>query len=196
MQSINYNLRYAAAILEQFEKYLLSREVFWNLGVRTKRGETPFPDLSPGNLYLVLNQLETQQPEMTTIEIKEYARLRLLEIEARREWPAALERKSSEELSIRINLWRNYLADLANQESNSNSSRTEIKHRVIINLLQSVGACRIEDSATRVQIQGLDDRFWRYYQAGEFLWDPALRVHYSEPEYPFLYSEPRSEQRV
>jgi hypothetical protein len=54
MSSFDYELRYLNAGISELQTYLLSKELYWPIGIRASRGEKGYPRLTLGNLLLSL----------------------------------------------------------------------------------------------------------------------------------------------
>ncbi|HKZ44992.1 MAG TPA: hypothetical protein VJZ78_08155, partial [Anaerolineales bacterium] len=105
MRSIPDNdLQYFTIGVSDMEDYLLSDELFWNLPGHSI--------LTLGGLYLVKVRLES-----TSLIFIDKARfseaLNKLELVSSK-WRVAFEKKVQREITSRLNLWQNYLADYWN----------------------------------------------------------------------------------
>ncbi len=190
MYSIEYNLSLLDTILDDFNDYLLSSEIFWPLSRRSIEG-IPVPRLTMGGLILTIDELEAQEESMD-LEQKEHYRGLLQRYEAsKNKWTAAIERKSSMELPSRLNLWRSYLQDLENRPNLLETYSREVRNRVMISRLLDISKEDKSDTTITDALKGLDGRVLEFFKPGAFIWDTLQKSIYPKTDFPYLYVEPR-----
>lgn len=190
MHAPEYNLKLARAMLDEFEDYLLSNELFWPLDPSALRDVLSVPRFTPGVLILVLDELNVQNIEMTTVQQTEHQKINLQMQHVLRMWPEAIGRKAAREMHSRLNLWKAYVNDLTEKIDRPDSYANEVRHRVIFERISELAA-RQTDAETTIQNGHLIDvTLQGIFKPGEFIWDPRLRTIYTQDPYWFLYGVP------
>jgi hypothetical protein len=190
MHSIEYNLSLMDAMLDDFEGYVLSSQVFWPLAQK-KRQSALFPRLTLGGLLLLIDELSAQQNLMSPEQEREYQQLQRDYDRITVKWRVAMERKTNDELGARINMWRAFLQDLEEEPDIIESLSQEVRNRVMITrLLELIGPLS-EDQNEMKMIRSLDARLRDFVIPGDFTWDEALEKMYPQENFPFLYLQPR-----
>lgn len=190
MISYEYEMRYLQAGVSALEEYLLSDEVYWQIGIRAGPGEPPYPNLDLGNLLLsraravALSQHVGQDSRSVELEGK---------VEANRtRWRVAWERKAARCFAARLNLWRDYLEDYR-RDATDNLDRYayEVRHRVMLHLLQAeCGAIR---PAEEHLLHALDLLLEAVFIPGTFIWQMELATGFPPEPYWYLWGKPRAE---
>jgi hypothetical protein len=176
-------------MMEEFEVFLLSKELFWPLGKRSF-DKIPFPQLSIGVLLLTLNELKAQQSAMEVDQDRHYQKL-LTEYERFADRKrVAIEHKAVRELVTRTNLWRAYLQDLNDDPFAVEEYANQVRNRVLMTLLHTL-SIRFEGESEITGFQELDQRVLLTAISVEFIWDEKLKPIYPIEEFPFLYVKPR-----
>lgn len=181
-------------MLEQFDPYLLSKEVFWPLGERADSG-APFPKLSLGQLQLTLDELSVQAEEMGPAQIQQFHELEGDFEQKRKEKPANIEKRASAEMRQRLNLWKAYVGELRTGSTAAESYPNDVRQRVLLDRLQEHLSEGDELEALRSELKALDQRLRRVFRGGSFVWHPRLRPLYDELDYWYLYGEPIPQER-
>lgn len=184
MTSFNYDLRFAKAGADILENYLLSKDIYWPIGVKPERGEPPYPQMSLGGLLLELGRARArashlgQQGELEQV-------LSAVEVTFQR-WPVALEKKADQEMRARLTQWRNFLEDYReSSEGNYDRYTYEVFRRVIIELL--LPHTREITQAEQDLLRGLDALLKSLLRAGEFVWEEELQAAFPAEPYWYLY---------
>lgn len=189
MQSIDYSLELATAMLEQFDSYLLSKEIFWPLGESPSSGP-PFPKLSLGQLLLTLDDLRVQAEEMAPDQVQQFHDLQGTFEQKCSEKPANIERRTGAEIKQRLNLWKAYIGDLRASSTAAESYPNDVRQRVLLNRLQAYLRAGDELKSLRAELAALDQRLRGVFRRGDFVWHSRLRALYSEGDYWYLYGSP------
>lgn len=163
------NQRFLSDALEQLKPYLLSHEVFWNLGKD--------PQLTLGNLLLAVASLQAAG----ALRPADAGALAA----AQREWGSAWEKKAEREFAARLRLWSAYLEDLGEKPSQHASYYAgQVRHRVLLQLLAA------ELPALSGQLAALDSRLRALTSASGFVWEPGLEPAFPKDDYWFLWVKP------
>ncbi|OGO20507.1 MAG: hypothetical protein A2Z14_13575 [Chloroflexi bacterium RBG_16_48_8] len=190
MLPIEQNLSLLERMLEEFELFILSAEVFWPLAQGGIRG-TPLPRLTIGGLLLILDELTALNPKMTPKQAMRHDRL-LRKFEGMLEkWRVAIENKAIQELQARLNLWRAYLHDLEEQPEWIENYPREVRTRVMMEHLIAIIGPNPDLEVEFQAIKYLDDRIHNFLLPGEFIWEDPLQQLYPRDTFPFLYMRPR-----
>jgi len=190
MHSPEYNLKLVRAMLEEFEDYLLSNELFWPLDPSVLQDQPPLPRLTPGGLILAFDELDAQSTGMTPLERTEHQKLDRQMQRVFQKWPEAAGRKAAREMLSRFNLWKAYVNDLLEREDRPDNYAYEVRQRVIFERITQLAVRQPGSQATIQAIHPIDASLQTYFKAGEFIWDPCLRRLYPEDRYWFLYGVP------
>lgn len=185
--SLEADLEYLDAGLNEARQFLLSDQVFWPL--TSDRGHRS--TLSLGQLLLVLDRVEALTPKAAEVSANTIEHLRSTFTRLQHERPANLEKKALAEWRQRLNLWRAYLSDLLSAESAAGAYAVEVRQRVLLTRLLSLVLDTSEQERMRGQLKDQDSRLRRRFQDGPFIWDPALLDAYPPGEYWFLYGQPQ-----
>ena len=166
------DLRFLNEALPQLQDYLLSGELYWPLS-------GSLPRLTPGALLLVLTRIRVTQPGMAPKLQQQF------EV-TRTKWHTAWEKKVAREISNRLRLWSNFLADFANsQEQTADSYPAEVRGRAILQLLLP----ELPDSSLATALVELDMALEAQLHPSEFLWDARLQVVFPKDDFWFLYGK-------
>jgi len=163
------NQRFLTDALDQLKPYLLSNEVFWNLGKD--------PQLTLGNLLLAVASLQAGNA-LSAADADALAK-------AKQEWGSAWEKKVEREFATRLRLWSAYLEELGEKPSQHASYYAgQVRHRALLQLLAG------ESPALSAPLAALDSRLRALTSAAGFVWEAALEQAFSKSEYWFLWVKP------
>jgi hypothetical protein len=190
MLSAAYDLKYLEAGLGQLKPYLLSNELFWPLGASAPAGQTPYPQLTLGNLLFAKARLRALE-KGGKLKGGDLAQARKLETQMERlksEWRTAWEDKAEREFKSRLRQWQNYLDELGqNPESHGGYYKNEARTRALLALLdEELKKKRLPE---REVLAALDARLKRRFKKGDFLWEKELQAGFPQAGYWFLWGE-------
>ncbi len=182
--STEYDLRFLEAGLLVLEEYLLSRELYWPVGVNAPAGGPPYPRLTLGNLLLSRARLGAHH--LTPDQSGELERLDRRLDEIRTRWRNAWEQKAQREYRDRLALWRDFLEDYRqNPPENDDRYAYEAGRRVLLQLLEAeAGAIPPEEKEL---LSGLDLLLKGILVPGDFVWDDELQAAFPPGKYWYLY---------
>ncbi|NIS81700.1 MAG: hypothetical protein GTO14_16180 [Anaerolineales bacterium] len=186
-----FNLVLAQAMLDEIEHYVITSELYWPMSMKAPVGMPPFPRFTPGALLLTLDQLEAQLDELTPLQANAYQLIKLESARMLNKWPVALERKATQELRSRLNLWQAYLIDLEERNDTPGNYVREVRNRVIFERISDLAARQAEAKTYIEAMPSVDSRLRAFFDPGDFIWDPRLRTIYPTPTYWFLYGTPK-----
>ncbi|MEJ2013166.1 MAG: hypothetical protein P8X64_13200 [Anaerolineales bacterium] len=172
--------------LDELKAYLLSPELFWPLGGRL--GDTP--RLTLGNLLINLRTLQARSENLAPPLQNRLARLESSWQRSREEWAAAISKKALQEMGARLNLWRGYLEDLDEGLGNRLNYATEVRNRVLFELLASLPPKDEEYENLRKAMRSLDERFASVSSPAPFTWNSAYSKAFPKDRFPALYRKP------
>lgn len=179
-----HDLRYLKSGIEQLEVYLLSQEVYQPIGISTSIGESPYPQLTLGNLLLA--QKRARATVQTQFQRSEW-NLLSQELEATRShWRVAWGKKARAEFQARLNLWGEFLEEYGRDpEANFDRYGYEVGRRALLQILSA----EVDDLKETNQETLADmDRFLeKVFVPGEFIWGIKLASSFPSMPYWYLY---------
>jgi hypothetical protein len=173
--------------LDQLKAYLLSSELFWPLGGSL----ADWPRLTPGNLFFNLHAIRARSANLDPSLQNRLSRLEGSWKHAQAEWNAAISKKALREMGARLNLWRGYLEDLDQGLGSRLNYATEVRNRVLFELLTALAAKDDEYEDLRETMRSLDARFASMSSPAPFAWDPAYSEVFPRERFPMLYRKPK-----
>lgn len=186
MKSLEYDLRYIQAALEVMEKYLLSDEVFWPVGVNPPEGEPDYPRLTLDGLFLARARLEAQQ--ISPVQKDRVERV-LSDLELyRSKWRVAWEKKAGQCYRVRVHMWRDFIQEYQdNPQENAYRFTYEARLRVMLNLSKS--EFKVQNTSEVELLNGLDGYLKSVLTPDGFIWDSELQNGFPPGEYWYLYGK-------
>ena len=162
------------AAVPQLKDYLLSNEIFWNIGSD--------PQLTLGNLLLAEAQVKASGGDERKL---------LAEISAqKKEWQAAWENKAKREFASRLRQWTQYLAELSEHPSRgvyterserAAQYKTEVRVRTLLELLAG------EAPGLSSQLTAFDSKLKGLTTSGDFVWGADTEGAFPKGKYWFLW---------
>ena len=186
MPSSEFDLQYLEASLGLLEDYLLSQELYWQLGANPPRGEPAFPSLTLGAVLLA--QARANARRLAAGHEKRFTRINQQIDQIHKKWPVAWEKKARQEYSARLKLWRNFLEEYRQSpKENANRYAYEVGRRVMLALLEKhASEIPHEEEA---MISGLDGLLNAALDQGDFIWENEVAGGFSKNQYPYLYGK-------
>ncbi len=159
------DLRWLQAAVPQLKDYLLSDEIFWNIGSD--------PQLTLGNLLLAEVKLKAAGGGSKL----------LAEIAAqKKEWQAAWENKAKREFAARLRQWTQYLSELSEHPSRYAAQyKTEVRVRTRLELLAG------ETPGLSGQLTAFDSQLKPLVVSGDFVWEKDGKAAFPKGKYWFLW---------
>lgn len=184
MPNFAYYQVYLQAGLNEVERYLLSKELFWPLNIAPVLGEVSYPNLTLGGL--LLHRTYARPLAQTASQITSLQKLET-EIEAiHTRWRVAWERKASWEFKSRLRQWGNFIKEIrVDPEDNLGYFRYEVRLRVILDLLRA--DLRDVDPAHFEHLDSLDLLLRALFQPGGFIWESELASEFPAENYWYLW---------
>ena len=183
MFSQPYDVGYLKAGLIELEDYLLSNQLYWNLGASPPPDNPFYPQLTIGTLLLVIKRLQARTGEVFKNEYSD--ELNELEV-ITCQWKSAWIQKATREYEARLILWRNYIDDYLNSpEDNYDRYAFEISRRVVIDLLQPF----LDTSSTHYHQLLIDlDAILRInFMPSTFIWEKEIEQGFPSENYWYLF---------
>lgn len=174
-------LEWYAAALDEMAAFLLSDQTVWRLERPPARLRQ---ELSLGGLLLLQDELHSEASGWPA-----EGRRRLEDLDRRWEavrssHPAALSGKATQELGMRLNLWKGYLADLAESSEAAGEYARQSRQRTMIERLGGMSG------GGPAAMEPLDRGLRESFQSGPFLGAASLEAVYPRSRYWFLYGRP------
>ena len=149
--------QYLSAGVPELETYLLSKELYYPLGLN-------LPQLTLGGILLSLARMGTQaakfEAQVGAIHSK---------------WQSAWDAKSSREVGARSELWTNYLAEYREDpKSESRLYSQNVRYRAMLSLLGKIE----HDSDTFVK---------SVFKEGKFVWEEECAPNFPRETFWYLY---------
>lgn len=179
MQTINDDRVFLETILPELPDFLLSKELYWLVGIRSGVSQANFPQLSLGNVRLAEARLKAGSKAAADAGI--FGGIDQLYQKWRSNWS----RKAGLEFSNRLKLWRDRLDELIRDPSPA-VYRYDIRLRVILALLE-------DDLLSGLPVQeqdylsGLDARLRASSTETDFIWDAAIQAGFPADRFWYLY---------
>ncbi len=178
MPRVDENRRLILAGAEELENYLNSSQLLWRLSHQAG-------SLTPGSLLLALKCLRVEASSVNDpilrAAVEQIDRL----IQKRQ---AAWRKRVADEIPYRLRLWKSTLEDYFEEGMLDLSIASQIKNRVIIELL--LNEARLITPVIQNQIDQLDQKLRPFFDERNFLWESALIAEFDMTKYWFLYLQP------
>jgi hypothetical protein len=184
MPSAEYDLWYLRDGIDQLENYLLSKDIYWPVGVAPPAGDPPYPQFTLGNL--LLSYQRARATAQTPNQRAEFDRLHV-ELDAMRaHWRVAMAKKAEAEFHARLMLWRDFLEEYR-KEPSSNYDRYayEVNRRVLLDLLGRE-TYDLDDAESEL-LDILDSLLKSHLVLDGFIWEPELIPAFSVDRFWYLY---------
>ncbi len=185
--NFSYCQNYLQAGIDNLENYLLSDNLYGNLGVSSYLGQS-YPSLTLGSLLL-------HQKYAGCLAETESQRLSYQEIETqfnvlRTRWRVAWERKAAWEFESRLEQWGHMLNEIRDEPHENNPYyQYEVRNRVMLSLLGSE-ISKI-DPAYLEQFESQDLLLRMMLEPGDFIWDIDLVPAFPQTGYWYLWGLPK-----
>jgi hypothetical protein len=193
LTTAEYDLRFVEAGIDQLESYLLSNDIYRQIGIQPPAGSPAYPQLTLG--WLLLSQLRAQA---TCVSGEQKVELDLLttKLESlRSHWRSTWGNKALAEFHSRLNLWRDFLEDYRkNPDGNFDRYAYEINRRVMLHILH-LEVEKLPDSDQKA-LESLDKLLHTVFIAGEFIWNAELIPSFPKSTYWYLYGALKREEAV
>ncbi len=180
MNSSEKDKAYFEAGVQQFETYILSRELYWPSSAHT----TDFTQVTLGAMLLVRKRLKGWK-------ISGIQELSMQMDEVRFKWRSAWNAKASREVHARVELWKNHLVEARHAPAEfARQYPYQVRLRAILSLLLEELREAVPDP-----LVVLDTELRRILQTSTFVWDPALAWVFPEESFWFLYGVPITQEK-
>jgi hypothetical protein len=184
MKSLDYDLGYLSAGVDNLERYLLSDDVFWAMGAKPPEGEPDFPQLTLDNMLLMRTRVSGRQlsPDQANRVEDIISRIDFY----RSKWTVAWEGKASQCYHVRERLWRNFIQEYQdNPQDNVDRYPYEVRVRVMLELLKPELRRQIRNKLDL--LLDVDDYLKKILIPSKFIWEPEIQAGFPEKGYWFLY---------
>ena len=189
MSHADYDLKYLQAGLDELKNYLLSKELFWPLGLPTPSGQSPYPKMTLGNLLLFNAELQAHHTSgsLNAAQSSALQKVEALLESTQQKWQVAWQEKTTWEFRSRLRQWSHYLNDLNREAENHRPYyATEVRLRAMLDLLAATLASAPPVSAS---LPMLDSQLKTLLPPGDFVWNQQLAAGFPSEQYWYLYRE-------
>ena len=179
MADLSYELNFLEAAVSELKNYLLSDEVYWNLGVRAPGGGRPYPQFSLGWLLVFRRRLVVDQDPTTLSVLAQIA-----DVEA--QWQSAWARKAVKEYEIRLKLWTQFMSELRQSPAtNRDRYAYEVQRRTMLDLLAETAVDLPDELVSLLRVT--DAALRRMVRPGGFIEDASYQREFPEERFWYLY---------
>lgn len=184
MADLNYEKLYLETGIDELKNYLMSKEIYWQLGINAPAGMPPYPQFTLGWLLLFWQRWEgyTLSPD----EQADYSYLRNKKNTIKQKWQSAWEKKAADEFPLRLSLWKNYINDYRkNPSEQANRYSYEVQRRVILHLLAA--EMKAVPTYYRELLKGMDRMLSEVFLPDGFIWNKVFESSFPKEDYWYLY---------
>ncbi len=147
------------------------------------------PKLTIGGLLMRLHRLALLDNLLSDEQRERLATAQQQVDSVKQEWLVAYTNKTTDELTMRINEWNQFLNEgRQNQDECREMYPAMVEKRVMAQVLANEAR---ELNALTPEIEkrlnGIDSQLQGYFKAGSFVWDQRLQGTYPQDQYGFLY---------
>ena len=184
MSNANPDLSALRAMLADFERYIISDEIFWELSERGPASNR-YPKLTLGGLLLIVQRLGGQaDPEIQAALTEQKVLFG--------RWRSNVERKALREIKTRLTAWNHFLHDCQENPSQCHDYYpTEVLARTYLTLLLNQVETLKDAEDYRRAVAAADNALRNEFKAGPFVWDAALAPQFNATQFWYLYGRPR-----
>lgn len=188
MSSLNHDLGYVRVSLPLLSNYLLSKDIYWSLGVNPPIRDAGYPQLTLGGIMLALARLEAREASLAQKHEIQIIENNLERIKVK--WKVAWQRKAVREFGARLKLWVNFLEDVRdNPQNHCDRYSYEVSRRVMLHLLErDVGDLPASDIEL---LHGIDELLRAVFIQNGFIWEKEIERGFPRDPYWFLYGRIR-----
>ena len=177
--------RFLETAAPELKDYLLSGEIYWNIGVRAREGAPPYPRFSMGWLLLFRRKITVFKRPAALAPIDEQIQ------RVQSDWRSAWGRKAALEFGVRLNQWTRFMNELrADPAAQANRYRYEVQRRVLLDLL--AGETDNISEQQRSLVRSMDAALQGLLKKGEFVDDPVFEPAFDADRFWYLYGEIRT----
>ncbi len=187
MSDANLELNYLYEAVPLLDRYLESKEVFWQLpGISSDPGQA-FGALTVGVVLFMLKRLKARSlTDKEAAERDEYeTRIFQSKLRNERSWM----KKVGQDMTNRTRLWQSYLDEYRGDPVTSrNSYSHQVSQRVIMELLwEEQDQSSLLLAPLQFMLQTMDAVLKSIFVPGDFVWEEQLRSAFSKDTFWYLY---------
>ena len=187
MLDAKMELNYLYEAVPLLDKYLESKELFWQLPGISRDPGNAFGALTIGVTLLMLKRVKARSlSEKLAVERGDYeTRIFQSKIHNEKAWM----KKVGQDFTNRTRLWEKYLNEYHDDMLATVSSYpTHVSQRVIMQLLwEEQDSSSLLLTPLQFMIQTMDAVLKKFFLPGGFIWDPELQPGFPEDTYWYLY---------
>jgi hypothetical protein len=186
----DYEQPYLQAALQQTKNFLLSKDIFWNSGLKSPDGHPPYPQLSVANILLANRRLSAikESQQLGPLQRDQIAQLNTALDNIHNEWQAAWQAKAELEFGLRIREFTRFLDALSSSDQQAETSfKNGIRIRVLLQLL--LPEINQAPPALKAELALHHQRFKHRTQPADFVWPQPLWRAFPPEDYGFLYTQ-------
>ncbi len=176
MPDFDYERTFLEAAAPELKRYLLSDEVYWNLGLRAPAGTRPYPQFSLGWLLLFRRRVGSEANEEVLTQIEEIEK----------KWKSAWARKAAREFEQRLKLWTQFMNEIRESpEMNRDRYAYEVQRRTMLELLAD-DADELPDEQVKL-LRAMDSALRGMLKTSGFIEDEGYAGRFPKERFWFLY---------
>lgn len=184
----DYEQPYLEAALEQGKNFLLSKDVFWNPGLKSPSGHPPYPQLSLANILLSARLLDAvkESQQLSPEQRDQIAQLKTALDNLHNEWQSAWQTKAQLEFALRLREFSRLLDELSTSE-NDLTFNNGLRIRTLLQLL--LPEMDQKASSLKSELDLHDQRLKQLSQPADFQWAQTLEQVFPIEDFGFLYTQ-------
>jgi len=179
---LNHDVDTVQAMASRLVPFVYENEIF---------GYTPesLPKLTIGGLLMRLHRLALLDTLLSDEQRERLATAQQQVDSVKQKWLVAYTNKTTDELTMRINEWNQFLNECNQNEDECHEMYPSmVEKRVIAQaLVNQARELNVLTPEIEERLNGIDSQLQDYFKAGSFVWDQRLQQAYPPDEYGFLY---------
>jgi hypothetical protein len=182
-------LDYLHEAVPLLERYLASKELYWQLPGIAREPGFAFGSLTIGVVLFMLKRLKARA--LSGSRAAERGEFETLIFQAKIHYEQAWMKKVGQDLGSRMRLWGSFLDEYRSDPTAAiNSYPNRVSQRVIIQLLwEEQDAGNLLLTPLQFMLQTMDEALRQIFTAGEFIWEPDLGTAFPDDSYWYLYGK-------
>lgn len=176
MSRVTEEIDFLVAASAELDDYLSSNVMFWPLKTTRKK-------LTPGNLLLAHKRIRAIKDLANFNPAFEKAENLIEKVISTRR--SAWQKKASEELEVRLRLWKSTLEEYLEDGVIDGTYPAQITNRVLIDLLGEES--NLIQMALERELSRVDESLKRIINDGLFIWEPEFAEAFPKLRFWYLY---------
>lgn len=180
-------LAFVKAAIEEFEHFLFSDEIYWQISFN-KKDHLPMnfqPRLSAGRLdvaIFILSFYSKKDPKIHLIVSDPLEQIHLLQ----ENWKSNWIKKSTREFSVRSRQWELFLHELRGKNVSQAEYNNQVEVRLFLDLL-SIDISKEQNSPAFISLVSFDSLLKLSTKVGIFVWEDSIEAAFPVDRFWYLY---------